>query len=106
MDISTRHIGTDFVIDLTGRFDFHTNRDFRECYLPALARNDIKTIKLNMSRIDYLDCSALGMLLLLKEKSASVKKDIVIISVSVIVMKNLEIANLNKLFKIESMPRI
>ena len=100
MNIAARHVGTDFFIELVGRFDFHSHRDFRESYLPALDHNGIKTINLNMSRLDYLDSSALGMLLLLKEKAESGKKNIVISSVSDNAMKILEIANFNKFFKL------
>lgn len=52
------------VIHLDGRFVFHDHRDFRQAYEQALARKETRIIHLDMGRVEYLDSSALGMLLL------------------------------------------
>ena len=54
-------------IKIQGRFDFSTHRDFRN------ALNEVEVDKakfvINLRDADYMDSSALGMLLLLRERA-------------------------------------
>jgi anti-anti-sigma factor len=56
-------------ITLAGRFDFSAHRDFRSCYEAALEESDLGEIEIDLARVEYLDSSALGMLLLLKDRA-------------------------------------
>ena len=63
------------MINISGRFDFNLYQDFRNAYKqsdnPAAARYVI-----DMSGADYMDSSALGMLLLLRERAGGDKANI------------------------------
>jgi anti-anti-sigma factor len=88
-------------LTLEGRFDFHSHRDFRVAYDAVLARPEIRDITVDFGRVDYLDSSALGMLLLLREKAETGGKKVKLANLSGSVKQVLEIANFGKLFAIE-----
>lgn len=50
-------------IQLTGRFDFRVIKDFQE-----LLSREPRTWVVDLSAVDYVDSSALGMLLLLRDR--------------------------------------
>jgi HptB-dependent secretion and biofilm anti anti-sigma factor len=54
----------------------------------------------DFGRVDYLDSSALGMLLLLREKAEAAGKKVSLANLSGTVKQVLEIANFGKLFTI------
>jgi anti-anti-sigma factor len=86
---------------LEGRFDFHSHRDFRSAYEAVLAQPAIREVIVDFKRVDYLDSSALGMLLLLREKAEAGSKKVKLANLSGAVKQVLEIANFGKLFAIE-----
>jgi len=88
-------------LSLEGRFDFHSHRDFRSAYESVLAKPTIREIVVDFNRVDYLDSSALGMLLLLREKAEAGSKKVKLANLSGAVKQVLEIANFGKLFAIE-----
>lgn len=100
MNVSVKQMGGEYVVSLAGRFDFNAHREFRSSYEPALAAANVKTINLNLERTDYLDSSALGMLLLLKEKAQAANIEIVISACPANIRKILDVANFGKLFRI------
>ena len=57
------------IIALAGRFDFSAARDFRTGYEAALEEPQLREIRIDLARVEYLDSSALGMLLLLKDRA-------------------------------------
>lgn len=85
---------------LEGRFDFHSHRDFRTAYEAALAATGVHEIEVNFASVDYLDSSALGMLLLLREKAEASGKKVVLSSLRGTVKQVLDIANFGRLFSI------
>lgn len=87
-------------VNLVGRFDFNTHRDFRAAYEPLLADGDVSRVEVNFSGVDYLDSSALGMLLMLRDKLSGAGKEVVLAGVAGNVKQVLDIANFGKLFKI------
>ena len=88
------------VVKLDGRFDFNTHRDFRGGYEGALAQADVREIVIDLGGVDYLDSSALGMLLMLRDKALAGNKQVALINCSGNVRQVLDIANFGKLFKI------
>ncbi len=100
MNISSKQAGSEYVLALAGRFDFNAHRDFRNGYEPALQNSSVKTLNLNMEKVDYLDSSALGMLLLLNEKAKAANVEIVISSCPANIKKIIEVANFSRIFKI------
>lgn len=87
--------GTTLTISPDGRFDFKMHREFRNAYASAAgARHYV----INLSRTDYLDSSALGMLLLLREHAGGDRADIRILNCKPDVYTVFQIANFHKLF--------
>jgi len=89
--------GRQFTIAVSGRFDFRVYESFRSAYSGVSPAGIGFQVDLN--KADYMDSSALGMLLLLKEYvGGGVQIDIVNARPDV---KNvLKIANFDKLFQI------
>ncbi|GDY27858.1 MULTISPECIES: STAS domain-containing protein [unclassified Agarivorans] len=89
------------IICITGRFDYSLHRDFRACY-ENISVEGVQLI-LDLSAADYMDSSALGMMLLLKEHAEkSQALALTIRKPSPAILKILEIANFDKLLKIEN----
>ncbi len=88
-------------LSLEGRFDFHSHRDFRTAYEAVLAKAEVREIVLDFRLVDYLDSSALGMLLLLREKAEAVGKKVKLANLTGSVKQVMEIANFGKLFTIQ-----
>lgn len=101
MQISERIDNSLCRLSLEGRFDFHSHRDFRSAYETILSNSNVREIVVDFGRVDYLDSSALGMLLLLREKAESNGKKVRLANLSGSVKQVLEIANFGKLFTIE-----
>ena len=55
--------GATVIINISGRFDFSSHQDFRKAY-ESLSQPNIGYV-IDMSNAEYLDSSALGMLLLM-----------------------------------------
>ena len=85
--------GREVKIAVSGRFDFNAHREFRDAVKDA-AKGARYVV--DMGEATYVDSSALGMLLLLKDESSDVK----IVGCSDEVKKVLEIANFHRLFDV------
>lgn len=88
------------IIKLTGRFDFNTHREFRSAYEPLVSDMTIRSVIVDFLDVDYLDSSALGMLLMLRDKLGGMNKDVSLSGVRGNVKQVLDIANFGKLFAI------
>ncbi len=87
------------VLQLQGRFDFNAHREFREAVESALAAT-AKEIHVDLRGVDYLDSSALGMLLMLRDKAKGGGREVSLTGCSGAVKQVLDIANFGKLFRI------
>jgi len=88
-------------IILKGRFDFSCHRDFRNNYEEILKNGTtIDTINVDFKEVNYLDSSALGMLLLLRERAAELKISVNLHHVHGAVKQVLDVANFNRLFTV------
>ncbi|NJD08340.1 MAG: STAS domain-containing protein [Methylococcaceae bacterium] len=87
-------------VTLVGRFDFTLHKEFRESTQRLLQENDLTEIEINLRDVDYLDSSALGILLLLKDRASQKGASIAITGCRENIRQILEIANFNKLFSI------
>lgn len=88
------------VIHLGGRFDFNTHREFREAVDKALAQTATLRIHIDLAEVSYLDSSALGMLLTVRDKARRAGKTVSLINTRGSVRQVLDIANFGKLFLI------
>lgn len=88
------------IVKLVGRFDFNTHRDFRGAYEPLIVDAEVRSVSVDFSGVDYLDSSALGMLLMLRDKLGGANKEVALTGVRGNVKQVLDIANFSKLFQI------
>lgn len=98
MSIGATVISNTATINISGRFDFNAQRDFKNAYAPHLLNEAVTSIDVNLSGVEYLDSSALGMLLMLRERAASAGKSLRLCKPSATVAQILDIANFAKLF--------
>lgn len=98
MSYEIRSNGDTSVIRLDGRFVFTSHTVFREAYERVLARSETRVIQLDMGQVEYLDSSALGMMLLLKDKSEAMGKNTQIRGARGVVRQVLEVANFHRIF--------
>jgi anti-anti-sigma factor len=89
-------------ISMSGRFDFQVHREFKDAYTTLLVNAGIREIEVEMSKVDYLDSSALGMLILLNERAKEAKKSITLLNASSMVAQVLDVANFSKIFNIKN----
>ena len=101
MSIKVTVSGNTATINMSGRFDFNAQREFKEAYDPQLTNTTVTAVEINLSGVNYLDSSALGMLLMLRERATSAGKTLKLCNPTPSVAQILEIANFSKLFTIE-----
>lgn len=90
--------GNKVTIAVAGKFDFQLYDEFRSSYADTEG-NGVEYV-IDLSDTEYLDSSALGMLLLLREHAGGESSDIEITQASPEVRKILDVANFGKLFKL------
>ena len=100
MDIRQSKNGNHAVLSLGGRFDFNAHREFKGAYSALLADSSINSIAVNLSAVAYLDSSALGMLLIFRERAQAANKQISLSQPNPTVVKILDIANFHRIFTI------
>ncbi len=100
MQVSITNEAGKATISLVGRFDFNTHREFRGAYEPLITDASVRAVFVDFSGVDYLDSSALGMLLMLRDKLGGVNKEVALSGVRGNVKQVLDIANFAKLFQI------
>ncbi len=90
--------GIELTIRVTGRFDFSAHQEFREAYesLPDQPHR----YRVDMEKASYLDSSALGMLLLLRDHAGGDSAEVAIVNCNADVRKILAISNFEQLFTI------
>ena len=99
MSISTSVSGDELTVVVEGRFDFSAHQEFRDAYEEA--GSGVRKYVINMSKATYLDSSALGMLLLLRDHAGGDSADVRITQCNPDVKKILTISNFEQLFTIE-----
>jgi len=83
--------GRDIRIAVQGRFDFSAHKDFRDSYETLAASPERFTVDLREAT--YLDSSALGMLLLLRDYAGGDASEVSIVNCNPDVRKILTISN-------------
>lgn len=100
MPIQTRRDddGQTLIISIDGRFDFSTHQAFRDAY--EHGDLNIQKFIVDLSETTYLDSSALGMLLLLRDYAGGDSASISIENCNNDVRRILSISNFEQLFAI------
>ncbi len=86
-------------ISVSGRFDFTSHEAFRQSYESTPKGTDVSV---NLRRVEYMDSSALGMLLLLKEHVGGDINSMNIEGPRPEILNILKVARFDKLFRIQS----
>ncbi len=100
MPVDTRIVDHEVIISVKGRFDFNMHREFRNAYEKTGKGIASPHYTVDLSSADYMDSSALGMLLLLRDYAGGEGAKISIVKCTPTIRNILEIANFTKLFHI------
>ena len=91
--------GTTFIIHIEGKFDFNLVQAFRDSY--AQVSDDISTVMVDLRETEYMDSSALGMLLNMKKYLGSSVTNVKISNCRPQIKKILQISRFDKKFDID-----
>lgn len=98
MDVTVNSVDGATVLKLGGRFDFNAHREFRDAVDRVL--QDTGDVRVDLGDVAYLDSSALGMLLMLRDKAKAAEREVHLTNTRGSVRQVLDIANFAKLFAI------
>ena len=84
-------------INVNGRFDYRLSRQFRDAYRDTPDKDGM-TFNIDLSNASYIDSSALGMMLLLREYARCRGCSVIIRSPTEQVDKLLKVASFEQLF--------
>jgi len=97
IDVQKSDDGKTLTLAINGRFDFSLHKEFRDSYKGESA--DMVYV-IDMHNTDYMDSSALGMLLLLREHAGNDMARVTIEGCQPTIKQILAISNFEKLFNI------
>lgn len=100
MKVSIDNNGNHAALRLDGHFNMEAHAPFRHAYRQVLDDNTVRALTLDLSGVEYIDSSGLGMLLLLQEETETRGIAIVLSGCQPFVLRVLTTANLHNLFKI------
>jgi len=90
--------GKSATLKIIGRFDFSLHNEFRKVYKDVTLKSGQYVV--DLSGTEYLDSSALGMLLLLKEHAESQSCTVVILGFNAEIKEILTIASFDRIFNL------
>ena len=61
-------------MSLGGRFDFSAHKEFRDTTEQLLSRDEVSELDVDLAAVNYVDSSALGMLLMLRDKARNAQR--------------------------------
>jgi HptB-dependent secretion and biofilm anti anti-sigma factor len=98
MRTTVERVNGKLTIKLQGRFDVSSHRAFRDSYASGLGAQDVHEFEIDLNNVEYLDSSALGMLLMLREKAQASNQSVTLANCSGTVKQILDVANFARLF--------
>ena len=98
MPLTTHQQNGTLTLRIQDRFDFALHKDFRAAHEAA---GNVAHYVVDLTDAAYMDSSALGMLLLLREWAQARGADVRILTRTAIVKKILAVAHFEKLFRID-----
>ncbi len=101
MNASTMLSGNVATVILIGRFDNSTYRAFTNEVNVALGADAAREVQIDLGSLSYIDSSALGHLLVAREKAQHFGKAISLANATGDVKRVLRVANFQKLFAIK-----
>lgn len=100
MNVDTQVNGSTARLVLNGRFDFNCHGLFIQSTDPLLLNGRVDKLELDFEYVKYIDSSAMGMLLLLKERANCASKSITLVNCKGTVGQVFELMNFSRLFDI------
>ena len=100
LNISVSAKSNTATIALSGHFAFDAHRDFKAAYINQLNNSKIGNIVVDLSAVEYLDSSALGMLLVLRDHVQAASKSLTLSKPSAIAVRTFDIAGFHRMFTI------
>ena len=91
--------GTGLEIRLGERFDFSQHRDFRAAYADLDVAH--MSVRVDLKDTQFMDSSALGMLLVLRERAGGDRADITLCGTSPAICQVLAVSRFEQLFKVQ-----
>ncbi len=95
--VTTSTNGNQHTISINGRFDFSVQSDFRKAYEEVPSSSHFVV---DFSSTDYMDSSALGMLLLLRDYAGGDNANVKLAQCGADIKNIIEISNFQKLFDV------
>ena len=90
-----------FIINLDETFDFESHKDFRNMIKKIVVEN-AKKLSIDFAKVEYIDSSALGMMMLARHETETIKCELTIINLKEGHAKNvLNLVKFDQMFKIE-----
>lgn len=99
LSTSTSADGQIFTIEIKGKFDFNFVQDFRNAY--SNIEGSLDTVVVDLRETDYMDSSALGMLLNMQKSLSGKVNKIKISNCRPQIKKILQISRFDKKFDID-----
>ena len=100
LHIKATELSNTATIYLSGHFSFDAHRDFKTAYIIQLGNPKIDNIIVDLAEVKYLDSSALGMLLVLREHVQAANKSLTLSRPSSVTGRTFDIASFHKMFTI------
>ena len=100
MSITTDIKGNSGRVLLSDLFDFRIREEFKAAYTPFLGNPILQEIVVDLKHVDYIDSTALGMLLILKDAAATSGKKISVFNATKAPLHVLKSAKFDQLLSI------
>jgi anti-anti-sigma factor len=100
MEITIVEVESGATIALKGRFDFQAQQEFRRSVEQALKRGKNR-LTVDLSEVNFIDSSALGMLLMAREKCECMGGSVVLHHPQDYVNKILKLCQFDQLFLVQ-----
>jgi anti-anti-sigma factor len=100
MEINIMQADNNTTIALKGRFDFQAHQEFRRT-VDGLLRSGKATLTVDLSQVDFIDSSALGLLLLARESCEKAGGEVILNQPKDYVDKVLKLCHFDQLFQVQ-----
>jgi len=100
MDINILEADGGITITLKGRFDFQVHQHFRTT-IDGLLKNGKARLRVDLAEVNFIDSSALGMLLLARENCEKAGGSVVLDRPQEYVNKVLKLCHFDQLFQVQ-----
>lgn len=100
MEITKTINGQTLQAEFAGKFTFADNKSFNALISEAMEGSDITILQIDIAKLEFIDSSALGLLLMLNETAAKKGKQLVIKNPQGHVKKVFEVSKFYNIFNI------